>query len=81
MEQNEKWIQKLDLYGACFYIQKIIGYEQHLKEYVKEQKLNWEEAKEILNFILLMLTSPNILLEYSGSTDPPKTRSLVYLDS
>ena len=51
LEQNEKWIQKLDLYGACFYIRKVIGYEQYLKEYVKEQNLNWEEAKEILDFI------------------------------
>ena len=51
LEQNEKWIQKLDLYGACFYIRKVIGYEQYLKEFVKEQNLNWEEAKEILDFV------------------------------
>ena len=51
LEQNEKWIQKLDLYGACFYIRKVIGYEQYLKEYVKEQNMNWEEAKEILDFV------------------------------
>ena len=51
LEQNDKWIQKLDLYGACFYIRKVIGYEQYLKEFVKEQNLNWEEAKEILNFV------------------------------
>ena len=51
MEQNEKWIQKLDLYGACFYIRKVIGYEQYLKENVKEQNLNWDEAKEILDFV------------------------------
>ena len=51
LEQNEKWIQKLDLYGACFYVRKVIGYDQYLKEYVKEQNLNWEEAKEILDFV------------------------------
>ena len=51
LEQNDKWIQKLDLYGACFYIRKVIGYEQYLKEYVKEQNMNWEEAKEILDFV------------------------------
>ena len=51
LEQNEKWIQKLDLYGAYFYIRKVIGYEQYLKEYAKEQNLNWEEAKEILDFV------------------------------
>lgn len=51
LEQNEKWIQKLDLYGACFYVRKVIGYEQYLKEYVKEKNLNWEEAKEILDFV------------------------------
>ena len=51
LEQNEKWIHKLDLYGACFYIRKVIGYEGYLKEYVKEQNMNWEEAEEILDFI------------------------------
>ncbi len=51
LEQNDKWIQKLDLYGACFYIRKVIGYEQYLKEYIKEQNMNWEESKEILDFI------------------------------
>ena len=51
LEQNEKWIQKLDLYGACFYIRKVIGYEQYLEEHIKEQNLNWEEAKEILDFV------------------------------
>lgn len=51
LELNEKWIQKLDLYGACFYIRKIIGYEQYLREYVKEQNMNWEETREILDFI------------------------------
>ena len=51
LEQNERWIQKLDLYGVCFYIRKVIGYEEYLKEYVKEQNLNWEEAKEILDFV------------------------------
>lgn len=51
LEQNEKWIQKLDLYGACFYIRKVIGYEQYLKEFAKEQNLNWKEAKEILDFV------------------------------
>ena len=50
LEQNDKWIQKLDLYGACFYIRKVIGYEQYLKEYVKEQNMNWEE-EEILDFV------------------------------
>ena len=51
LEQNDKWIQKLDLYGACFYIRKVIGYDSYLKDYVKEQGMNWEEAKEILDFI------------------------------
>ena len=51
LEQNEKWIQKLDLYGACFYIRKVIGYENYLKEHVKEQNMNWEEAREILDFV------------------------------
>ena len=51
LEQNDKWIRKLDLYGACFYIRKVIGYEQYLKEYTKEQNLNWEEAKEILDYV------------------------------
>lgn len=51
LEQNDKWIQKLELYGACYYIRKVIGYEQYLKEYIKEQNLNWDEAKEILDFV------------------------------
>lgn len=51
LEQNEMWIRKLDLYGACFYIRKVIGYDDYLKEYVKEQNMNWEEAKEILDFV------------------------------
>lgn len=51
LEQNDKWIQKLDLYGGCFYIRKVIGYENYLKEYAKEQNLNWEETNEILNFV------------------------------
>lgn len=51
LEKNDKWIQKLDLYGACFYIRKVMGYDNYLKEYVKEQGINFEEAKEILDFI------------------------------
>ena len=51
LEKNEEWIQKLDLYGTCFYIRKVIGYEEYLKQYIKEQNMNWEEAKEILDFI------------------------------
>ena len=51
LEKNDIWIQKLDLYGACFYIRKVIGYDNYLKEYVKEQGMNWEEAKEILDFV------------------------------
>lgn len=51
LEKNDIWIQKLDLYGACFYIRKVIGYDDYLKEYVKEQGINWEEAKENLDFI------------------------------
>ena len=51
LEKNDKWIQKLDLYGACFYIRKIIGYDSYLMEFVKEQRLNWEEVKEIMDFI------------------------------
>lgn len=64
LEQNEKWIQKLDLYGACFYIRKVIGYEQYLKEYAKEQNLNWEEIKEILNFVQESTRSMNSLQEW-----------------
>ena len=51
LEKNDIWIQKLDLYGVCFYIRKVIGYDNYLKEYVKEQGMNWEEAKEILDFV------------------------------
>lgn len=51
LEKNDIWIQKLDLYGACFYIRKVIGYDNYLKDYVKEQGMNWEEAKEILDFV------------------------------
>ena len=51
LEKNDIWIQKLDLYGACFYIRKVIGYDHYLKEYVKEQGMNWEDAKEILDFV------------------------------
>lgn len=51
LEKNDKWIQKLNLYGACFYIRKVMGYDNYLKEYVKEQGINFEEAKEILDFI------------------------------
>ena len=51
LEKNDKWIQKLDLYGACFYIRKVMGYDNYLKEYVKEKGISWEESKEILDFI------------------------------
>lgn len=51
LEKNDVQIQKLDLYGVCFYIRKVIGYDSYLKEYVKEHGMNWEEAKEILYFI------------------------------
>lgn len=51
LEKNDRCIQKLDLYGVCFYIRKVIGYDNYLKEYVKEQGINFEEAKEILDFI------------------------------
>ena len=51
LEKNDKWIQKLDLYGACFYIRKVMGYDNYLKEYVKEKRISWEESKEILDFI------------------------------
>ena len=51
LEKNDIRIQKLDLYGACFYIRKVIGYDEYLKEYTKEQGINWEEAKEILDYI------------------------------
>ena len=64
LEQNDQWIQKLDLYGACFYIRKVIGYEQYLKEYIKEQNMNWEEAKEILDFVQESMRNMNSLQEW-----------------
>lgn len=51
LEKNEQWIGKMDLYGAVSYIRKVIGYEEYLKEYVKEQGKSWEEIKEILDYI------------------------------
>lgn len=51
LEKNDLWIQKLDLYGACFYIRNVMGYDNYLKEYTKEQGINWEETKEILDFV------------------------------
>lgn len=51
LEKNEKWIQKLDLYGVVHYIRKVIGYETYLKEECIKQGVLWEEAKEILEFI------------------------------
>ena len=51
LEKNDHLIQKLDLYGACFYIRNVIGYDDYLKEYTKEQGINWEETKEILDYI------------------------------
>ena len=64
LEKNEKQIQKLDLYGACFYIRKVIGYEDYLKEYAKEQGMHWEEAKEILDFIQESTRDMNSLGEW-----------------
>ena len=51
LEKNEQWIGKMDLYGAVSYIRKVIGYEEYLKAYVKEQGKSWEEIKEILDYI------------------------------
>lgn len=51
LEQNDKWVQKLDLYGACYYIRKAIGYEEYIKEYMREQGREEKEALEILNFV------------------------------
>ena len=51
LENSQKWVQKLDLYGAVSYIRKAVGYEQYLKEYAEIQNLSWEETKEILDFI------------------------------
>ena len=51
LEKNEQWINRMDLYGAISYIRKVIGYEDYLKEYIREQNDSWEEVKEILDFI------------------------------
>ncbi|MBR5597246.1 MAG: ATP-dependent helicase [Lachnospiraceae bacterium] len=51
LEKHEKWILKMDLFGAVQYIRKVVGYEQYLKEFVKEQGGNLEEFKEILDFV------------------------------
>lgn len=51
MMKQERWISRLDLYGAISYIRKVIGYEQYLKELTIRQGSSWEEAQEILNFI------------------------------
>ena len=51
LEKNEQWINRMDLYGAISYIRKVIGYEDYLKEYIREQNDSWEEVKELLDFI------------------------------
>lgn len=51
LEKHDRWIQKLDLYGAIYYIRKIVGYEAYLKEYCKTRGILWQEAEEILNAI------------------------------
>ena len=66
LEKNDIWIQKLDLYGACFYVRKVIGYDSYLKSYIKEQGLNWEEAKEILDFIQESTRNMKSLEEWKG---------------
>ena len=66
LEKNDIWIQKLDLYGACFYVRKVIGYDSYLKSYIKEQGLNWEEAKEILDFIQESTRNMKTLEEWKG---------------
>lgn len=49
--KQDKWICRLDLYGAISYIRKVIGYEGYLKETIASQGSSWEEALEILEFI------------------------------
>lgn len=64
LEKNERMIQKLDLYGICFYIRKVIGYDNYIKEYAKEQGIRWEEIKEILDFIQESTRNMNNLEEW-----------------
>ena len=64
MENNDKCIQSLDLYGACFYIRKIIGYENYLFDYAKEQNMNKEEIVEILDFLQESTRGMNSLMEW-----------------
>ena len=47
LEKNENWINKMDIYGAIQYIRKVIGYETYIKEYGKD----WEEMREILDYV------------------------------
>lgn len=51
MEKQEKWVCRLDLYGAVSYIRKAMGYEGYLKEHTAKRQESWEEAVEILEFI------------------------------
>lgn len=51
LQKLEKWVGRLDLYGAVSYIRKAGGYEAYLREYVERKKESWEEAEEILEFL------------------------------
>lgn len=51
IKKHEKWVLRLDLYGAINYIRKVIGYEQYIKDEGLKQGMEWEEAVEILNFL------------------------------
>ena len=52
------------MYGACFYIRKIIGYENYIINYSKEQNMNKEELVEILDFIQESTRGMNSLTEW-----------------
>lgn len=69
LEQNEHWIRKLDLYGACFYIRKVIGYDEYLKVYCKEEEIPWNEAEEILEFVQSSTRGMESLEEWKAYID------------
>jgi DNA helicase-2/ATP-dependent DNA helicase PcrA len=51
LEMQKHWITRLDLYGAVSYIRKVVGYEDYLRKYAKDQGIVWEELEEILDFV------------------------------
>lgn len=64
MEKQEKWIKKLDLYGALSYIRKIVGYEQYAMEEAKTKGISSQEVTDILDFIQNSLRGVKTLEEY-----------------